>query len=296
VQGQSIPETAKLLLLAATAENYSGHTLAKAILDYAKDSAIEPEEVSDFQVTPGMGVTAIWNGTTVRKGSRDFIEHTGIDVGVSLQVIIEKLQVQGKTVVIVSKGKEVAGVISIMDAPKQGAREASDALKNIGIESIMVMGDNSKTAEAIAHLVGIERFYAGVLPSGKVEVIREIRTSSTAGIAMVGEGLNDSPALTAADVGIAIGSGTDIAIEAGDVVLVKSDIRDVVSAIEIAIKTVDKIKQNLAYAFPYNVVLIPVAAMGFLYPALGGHAMAASSVSVSASSLALKRWEAKLLG
>lgn len=273
MQGQSIPETAKLLLLAATAENYSGHTLAKAILDYAKDSAIEPEEVSDFQVTPGMGVTAIWNGTTVRAGSRDFIEHTGIDVVVSLQIIIEKLQVQGKTVVIVSKGKEVAGVISIMDAPKQGAREASDALKNIGIESIMVTGDNSKTAEAIAHLVGIERFYAGVLPSGKVEVIREIRTSSTAGIAMVGEGLNDSPALTAADVGIAIGSGTDIAI-----------------------KTVDKIKQNLAYAFPYNAVLIPVAAMGFLYPALGGYAMAASSVSVSASSLALKRWEAKLLG
>src|SRR5581483_3664818 len=141
--------------------------------------------------------------------------------------------------------------------------------------------------------VGIERVYAGVLPSGKVDAIAKIRKAGMV-VAMVGDGINDAPALTAADVGMAIGSGTDLAIEAGSVVLVKSDIRDVVSAVEIARKTVGKIKQNLAYAFLYNVVLIPVAAMGLLYPALAGLAMAASSVSVTASSLALKRWKPRL--
>jgi Cu+-exporting ATPase len=155
----------------------------------------------------------------------------------------------------------------------------------------MVTGDNSRTAREIARLVGIERIYAGVLPSGKVEAVETIRKQGGMVVAMVGDGVNDAPALSAADVGIAVGSGTDLAIEAGGVVLVRSDIRDVVAAIEIAKKTVSKIKQNLAYAFLYNVVLIPVAAAGLLYPALAGLAMAASSVSVTASSLALKRWK-----
>jgi Cu+-exporting ATPase len=291
-QGQSVPGGAGVLLLAATAENYSEHPLAKAIIGHAKGAGIEPAEVSDFQVTPGMGVTAVWDGATVRVGSREFIEQAGIGTGSSVQAV-ENLQAQGKTAVLVSAGSDVIGVIGLMDAPKPEAREAVEALKNLGIEPVMVTGDNRRTAEEIARQVGIERVYAGVLPSGKVDAIAKIRKAGMV-VAMVGDGINDAPALTAADVGMAIGSGTDLAIEAGSVVLVKSDIRDVVSAVEIARKTVGKIKQNLAYAFLYNVVLIPVAAMGLLYPALAGLAMAASSVSVTASSLALKRWKPRL--
>jgi Cu+-exporting ATPase len=287
-----VPGGAGVLLLAATAENYSEHPLAKAIIGHAKGAGIEPAEVSDFQVTPGMGVTAVWDGATVRVGSKEFIEQAGAGTGSSVQAV-ENLQAQGKTAVLVSAGSDVVGVIGLMDAPKPEAREAVEALKNIGIEPVMVTGDNRRTAEEIARQVGIERVYAGVLPSGKVDAIAKIRKAGTV-VAMVGDGINDAPALTAADVGMAIGSGTDLAIEAGSVVLVKSDIRDVVSAVEIARKTVGKIKQNLAYAFLYNVVLIPVAAMGLLYPALAGLAMAASSVSVTASSLALKRWKPRL--
>lgn len=176
-----------------------------------------------------------------------------------------------------------------MDAPRLEAKEAITALKALGIEPVMVTGDNIKTAEQIARLVGIERVHAGVLPAGKVDAVNALRKHGA--VAMVGDGINDAPAFTAADVGIAVGSGTDLAIEAGVVVLVRNDVRDLVAAIEIAKKTVGKIKQNLVYVFLYNVVLVPVAAAGLLYPALAGLAMAASSVSVTASSLALKRWK-----
>jgi Cu+-exporting ATPase len=257
-------------------------------MNHVKNSGVEPAEVSDFQVTAGRGVTAVLGKTTIRVGSADFMQDTGIATGSSMQAV-EKLQSQGKTAVLVSADSDIVGVIGLMDAPKPEAKEAIAALKSLGIEPVMVTGDNRKTAEEIARQVGIERVYAGVLPSGKVDAINGIRKSGT--VAMVGDGINDAPALTTADVGIAIGSGTDLAIEAGSVVLVRNSIYDVVSAVEIARKTVGKIKQNLFYAFAYNVVLIPVAAMGLLYPALAGLAMAASSVSVTASSLALKRWK-----
>jgi Cu+-exporting ATPase len=156
----------------------------------------------------------------------------------------------------------------------------------------MLTGDNERTANQIARSIGIERVFANVLPSGKVDVVKQIQKEGK-NVAMIGDGINDAPALTAADVGIAIGSGTDVAIEAGKVVLIRDDIRDVVAAVEIARKTVSKIKQNLIYAFVYNVILIPVAATGLLYPAFAGLAMAASSVSVTMSSLALKRWTPK---
>lgn len=285
--GESMHST-NVLALAATAENYSEHPLAKAIMSHARNAGVEPAEVSDFQVTAGMGVTAVLDKTTIRVGNIEFMERAGVATGSSVQAV-EKLQSQGKTAVLVSANSEVVGVIGLIDAPKPGAKEAIAALKGLGIEPVMVTGDNRRTAEEIARQVGIERVYAGVLPSGKVDAINEIRKSGT--VAMVGDGINDAPALTAADIGIAIGSGTDLAIEAGSVVLVRNSIYDVVSAVEIARKTVGKIKQNLFYAFAYNVVLIPVAAMGLLYPALAGLAMAASSVSVTASSLALKRWK-----
>ena len=155
----------------------------------------------------------------------------------------------------------------------------------------MLTGDNERTAREIAHSIGINKIFADVLPSEKVDIVEQIQNEGNSKkVAMIGDGINDAPALTAADVGIAIGSGTDIAIEAGDVVLIRDDIRDVVTAVEIARKTVSKIRQNLLYAFVYNIILIPVAATGLLYPALAGIAMAASSVSVTMSSLALKRW------
>lgn len=285
--GESV-QGADVLALAATAENYSEHPLARAIMSHAKGAGVEPREVSDFQAAAGMGVTAVFDGTTVRVGNSEFMERAGVSTGSSMQAV-ENLQAQGKTAVLVSANSDVVGAIGIIDAPKPEARKAIQALKDLGIEPVMVTGDNRRTAEEIARLVGIERVYAGVLPSGKVDAVNEIRKSGA--VAMVGDGINDAPALTAADVGIAIGSGTDLAIEAGSVVLVRNDIYDVVSAVEIARKTVGKIKQNLAYAFLYNVVLIPVAAAGLLYPALAGLAMAASSVSVTASSLALKRWK-----
>lgn len=182
----------------------------------------------------------------------------------------------------------------MLDIPKPGAKEAISDLKSLGIEPIMLTGDNEDTAKKIARTIGIERIFANVLPKGKVDVVTNIQDEQKQlrrkGVAMIGDGINDAPALTAADIGIAIGSGTDVAIEAGKVVLVRDDIRDVVVAVEIARKTVSKIKQNLIYAFMYNVILIPVAATGILYPAFAGIAMALSSVSVTMSSLTLKRW------
>jgi P-type Cu+ transporter len=203
--------------------------------------------------------------------------------------LIEKLQEEGKTVVLVAVNEMTVGIIALLDIPKANAKEAISMLKLLGIESIMVTGDNEKTAKQIARSVGIDRVFANVLPADKVEAIIQLQREGKK-VAMIGDGINDAPALTAADVGMAIGSGTDVAIEAGNVVLIRNDIQDVVAAIEIARKTVSKIRQNLLYAFAYNIILIPVAASGFLYPALAGIAMAASSVSVTMSSLALKGW------
>ncbi|HEX2557882.1 MAG TPA: heavy metal translocating P-type ATPase [Nitrososphaera sp.] len=273
----------QVLELAATAEQWSEHPLAKAIVARAKSNNIQPKDVDDFQATPGLGVTAAYRGTKIRVGSPGFIDAN------SSADIVDKMQREGKTVVLVSVDSRVVGAIGLLDTPKQGAMEAIAELKSLGIEPVMLTGDNMMTAKEIARMVGIERVFAGVLPSGKVDVVKKLQQEGNK-VAMIGDGINDAPALTAADVGIAIGSGTDLAVEAGNVVLIRDDIRDVVSSVRIARKIVSKIRQNLIYAFAYNVVLIPVAAVGLLYPALAGLAMAASSVSVTASSLALRRW------
>ena len=279
------------LALAAIAEKGSEHPLAKAIVAHAKNQGIKIEDVSYLEAIPGLGVMATYNDLSLKVGSPTFMQDQKIDIS-SSNKIIDRLQEEGKTAVIVSVDNTALGVIGLLDTPKQGAREAVSILKSMKIESVMLTGDNEKTARKIAQMVGIERIFANILPSGKVEVVRKIQNEGKK-VAMIGDGINDAPALTAADVGIAIGSGTDIAIEAGKVILVRDDIRDVVTAIEIAKKTVGKIKQNLTYAFMYNVVLIPVAAVGLLYPALAGIAMASSSVSVTMSSLAMKRWTPK---
>ncbi len=279
----TVQSESQVLEFAATAEQWSEHPLAKAIVEHARSKGIQPQDVDDFQAVPGMGVTAVYRGMTVKVGSPDFVSGQA-------EKAVEKLQSEGKTAVVVSVDDRIVGAIGLIDSPKKGATETMAALKSLGIEPVMLTGDNKKTAEAVAKAVGIARVFAGVLPSGKVDVVKQIQQEGKK-VVMVGDGINDAPALTAADVGIAVGSGTDLAVEAGSIVLVRSDIRDVVAAIEIARKTVSKIKQNLFYAFAYNVVLIPVAAAGLLYPALAGLAMAASSVSVTSSSLALRRWK-----
>jgi len=290
-----------LVTLAAIAEKGSEHPLAKAIVNYTQSNGIQQINdinVEEFEAIPGRGITAVYNGVTIKIGNQAFIQDQNIDLSSSMQ-LVEKLQGEGKTTVLVSVNNSVIGIIGLLDTPKPGAKEAITALKSLGIQPIMLTGDNENTAKEIARSVGIERVYANVLPSGKVDVVTSIQHEQKQryehqrqhkGVAMIGDGINDAPALTAADVGIAIGSGTDVAIEAGKVVLVRDDIYDVVTAIEIARKTVSKIKQNLIYAFLYNVILIPVAATGLLYPAFAGIAMAASSVSVTMSSLTLKRW------
>jgi len=279
------------LALAAIAEKGSEHPLAKAIVAHAKNQGMKIEDVSYFEAVAGLGVMATYNDLSLKVGNPTFMQDQKIDISSSNKTI-NRLQEEGKTAVIVSVDNTALGVIGLLDTPKKGAREAVSILKSMKIESVMLTGDNEKTARRIAQMVGIERIFANILPSGKVEVVRKIQNEGKK-VAMIGDGINDAPALTAADVGIAIGSGTDMAIEAGKVILVRDDIRDVVTAIEIAKKTVGKIKQNLTYAFMYNAILIPVAAVGLLYPALAGIAMATSSVSVTMSSLAMKRWTPK---
>ena len=279
----------RVLELAAIAEQWSEHPLARAIVEHAKNKGLQSKDVDDFQATPGMGIDAFYEGTKIKVGSPGFIRSANVEGVDSAADLVDKLQQEGKTVVLVSINGKLAGVIALLDSPKPGAKETIASLRSLGIEPVMLTGDNQRTADAVARQVGIKRVFAGVLPSGKVDVVKAIQHEGKK-VAMIGDGINDAPALTAADVGIAIGSGTDLAVEAGGVVLIREDIRDVVSAVQIAKKIVSKIKQNLAYAFMYNVVLIPLAAIGMLYPALAGLAMAASSVSVTASSLDLKRW------
>jgi Cu+-exporting ATPase len=281
-----------LLALAAIAEKGSEHPLAKAIVSHAQTKGIALSsfaDASEFEVTAGRGVTAVYSDLTIKVGSPGFMQDQNMDISSSVQSIIKRLQGEGKTTILVSVDGKIAGIIGLLDTPKSGAKEAVSALKSLGIESVMLTGDNERTAKEIARLVGIERVFANVLPSGKVDVVTTIQKEGRK-VAMVGDGINDAPALTAADIGIAIGSGTDVAIEAGKIVLIRDDIRDVVAAVEIAKKTVSKIKQNLIYAFMYNIILLPIAGAGLLYPALAGIAMAASSVSVTMSSLILKRW------
>jgi len=279
------------LFLAAIAERGSEHPLAKSIVIHAQNQGMKIDDASHFESVAGLGVIATYNNLSLKVGSPKYMQNQNIDISNSTQVI-ENLQEEGKTAVIVSADDVILGVIGLLDIPKDGAKEAVSILKSMGIESIMLTGDNEKTARKVAMMVGVERIFANVLPSGKVDVVRKIQSEGKK-VAMIGDGVNDAPALTAANVGIAIGSGTDIAMEAGKVILVRDDIRDVVIAIEIAKKTVGKIKQNLTYAFMYNAILIPIAALGFLYPALAGIAMAASSVSVTMNSLAMKRWMPK---
>lgn len=281
----------RVLSLAASLEADSEHPLAAAILAKAKTEQVSPAAVTDFQAVEGKGVTAVVNGQTAFVGNDKLLANHSVSADLKQRAIA--LQAEAKTVVFVGIGDEVIGLLAIQDAPKATSKEAIASLKARGLKTVMLTGDNERVAKAIADQVGIDSVIADVLPADKADHVSELQ--KTGKVAFVGDGINDAPALTVADVGIAMGSGTDIAIESGGIVLVKNDLRDVDRALAISRKTFSRIKLNLFWAFIYNVLGIPVAAGVFygigltLSPELAGLAMAFSSLSVVTSSVLLNR-------
>ncbi len=255
----------ELLGLAYSLEKKSEHPLAKAILQLARERGLLSREVNDFQALPGNGLTAVLDGAILRGGNRTFISsHTKIDGQILSQA--EALAADGKTPLYFSRDDRLAGVIAVADVIKEDSPQAVKELQDMGIHVVMLTGDNEKTARAIGRQAGVDQVIAGVLPDGKEEVIRALKEKGK--VAMVGDGINDAPALTRADMGIAIGAGTDIAIDAADVVLMKSRLSDVPGAIRMSRATLKNIHENLFWAFFYNVVGIPLAA-GLWYPLFG---------------------------
>lgn len=277
-----------LLITAAIAEKNSEHPLAKSIVIKAKEQKLVIESPTEFAAIPGKGVRAVFDGKTILVTSLNQMKQEGINLE-SIEENISSLQEEGKTVVAVSCDNVLIGIIALLDVPKTSAKKTLDELKKFNIDVIMLTGDNAKTAKTISENLLISNVFSEVMPSEKVNVIKQLQNEGKK-VGMVGDGINDAAALTQADIGIAIGTGTDIALEAGNIVLLRDDLFGIISSIEVSRKTIRKIKQNLFYAFAYNSILIPFAGFGLLYPALAGLAMAASSVSVTLSSLSLKLW------
>ena len=281
----------RVLQVAASLESGSEHPLASAILDQAQTDQVTPQTVAQFQAVEGQGVTATVNHQLAFVGNHKLASQAEVTPTLAQQAA--QLQREAKTVVYVGVADQVIGLIAIQDAPKSTSREAIAALKARGLKTVMLTGDNQRVAEAVAQDVGIDQVIADVLPSDKADHVAALQADGK--VAFVGDGINDAPALTTADVGIAMGSGTDIAIDAGGIVLVKNDLRDVDRALALSRKTFNRIKLNLFWAFIYNVLGIPVAAGVFftlgvtLSPELAGLAMAFSSLSVVTSSVLLNR-------
>jgi Cu2+-exporting ATPase len=259
-----------------------------------------PEHIEDFEALAGRGVRASVEGREVLVGTRRLMEERGISLGPIATKVDELLQ-QGKTLTIVALDGRLAGVAAVQDTPRPSAKEAVAGLRALGIEVAMLTGDNRQTGEAVAREIGIERVLAEVLPEHKADEVKRLQAEGKF-VAMVGDGINDAPALAQADLGIAIGAGTDVAVETGDIVLMRSDPRDVLGAIKLSKATVTKMKQNLFWAAIYNVVAIPLAA-GALYPSLGlllrpefgALAMSASSITVVTNALLLRRIDRELV-
>ncbi|WP_338215118.1 copper-translocating P-type ATPase [Companilactobacillus muriivasis] len=281
----------QVLSIAAALEESSEHPLATAILDKANADKIEVAAVSDFQAIEGKGVSATIDGQQAFVGNDKLLNDIKIDSELNEQMI--RLQNEAKTVVFVGMDQAIIGLIAIQDAPKETSKSAIAALKARGLRTVMLTGDNKRVAQAIAQEVGIDEVIADVLPGDKADHVEALQKNGK--VAFVGDGINDAPALTMADVGIAMGSGTDIAIESGGIVLMKNDLHDVAKALELSRKTFNRIKLNLFWAFVYNILGIPVAAGIFyaigltLSPELAGLAMAFSSLSVVTSSVLLNK-------
>ncbi|WP_026167011.1 heavy metal translocating P-type ATPase [Novosphingobium nitrogenifigens] len=279
-----------LLTLAAALERGSEHPLARAILKKAEDSAAPVSQVEDFETIPGKGVTGRIDGRVVSLGSPAWLAEIAVPASAPLAARAEAAQAQGKTVVGLAVEGRVAGYVAIADRIRETSIEAVRVLQEAGVEVVMLTGDNRHTAAAIAGQAGITRFAAEVLPQNKAEEVRRLQGEGHV-VGMAGDGINDAPALAQADVSFAIGGGSDVAIEAADVVLVRNDLRGVPTAIGLSRATLAKIRQNLFFAFVYNVLGIPLAAFGMLNPVIAGAAMAMSSISVVSNSLLLNRWK-----
>lgn len=290
----------ELLRLAAIAESGSEHPLGQSVVKKAKESGIPGSNPESFEAFSGHGFRATYGSHSVLIGNRKLMHENNITFNEGVDSTLKRLEQEGKTAVLVSIDGKLSGTIAMTDTVKESAREAIYSLmQKMGIEVIMLTGDNERTAKAIASKLGIERVLAQVLPQEKEEVIDQLKKEGRI-VAMVGDGINDTPALARADLGIAIGSGTDVAKETGGIIMIKGDVRDVATALELGKKIVSKIKQNLFWAFAYNTGLIPIAG-GALVPFLGvsvfgwlprlaGAAMALSSVTVVGNSLLLGRY------
>jgi Cu+-exporting ATPase len=293
----------ELLRLAAIAESGSEHPLAQAVIRKAKENGTPIANPDSFEAISGHGLKATYSTHTIMIGNRKMMEDNQVAITESVDAKLSGFEKEGKTAVLVAIDNTLSGILAISDTIKENARDAIKALKAKGIEVIMLTGDNKRTANAVASKLYIDRVIAEVLPHQKEEVIAKLKTKEGKVVGMVGDGINDAPALARADLGVAIGSGTDVAKETGGIILIKDDIRDVVTALDLGKKTVSKIKQNLFWAFAYNTGLIPVAA-GALVPLLGlgvfgwlpilaGLAMAMSSVTVVTNSLLLGKFKPK---
>ncbi len=277
----------EVLRLGAAAERGSEHPLAQAIVRGA--AGMELPEPEDFWSTPGQGIEATVEGHKVLVGNRKLMDENGIDY-TALSREADALAADGKTAMLVAVDGQAAGILAVADMLKDGSAEAIAELKRMGLDVVMITGDNERTARAVAARVGIEHVRAEVLPEDKQHEVERLKEEGRV-VAMVGDGVNDAPALAAADIGMAIGTGTDVAIEAGHVTLMKGDLRSIAAAVRLSRRTMQVIKQNLFWAFIYNVIGIPLAALGFLNPIIAGGAMAFSSVSVVSNSLRLRSYD-----
>ncbi|PKM82053.1 MAG: copper-translocating P-type ATPase [Firmicutes bacterium HGW-Firmicutes-14] len=279
-----------LLKLTASVENSSEHPLGLAIVKHARKLGLELEDITDFSAIPGHGIEAHVKDMKLYIGNRKLMEQKQVDIS-SIAEQAAQLEKEGKTAMLVAVGEKAAGIIAVADTVKEHSTEAITSLQKMGIEVWMITGDNRRTAEAIARQAGIpsDRVLAEVLPRDKAEQVEKLRHQGKV-VGMVGDGINDAPALATADLGIAIGTGTDVAMEASDITLMRGDLRGIPAAIKLSRAVMRNIKQNLFWALAYNSAGIPIAAMGFLSPVLAGAAMAFSSVSVVTNSLRLKRF------
>lgn len=286
-----------ILKFAAVAEKGSEHPIADAIISKARSRKVAVNDAGKFEAVHGKGVSAKYKSYNILLGNDKLMSDGKIKISVGVESEIMKLEEQGKTTIILSVNNSIIGLIAVADTLKENSKDAVSELQGLGKEVMMITGDNERTAKAIAAQVGIDKVLAEVLPQDKEEEIRKLQKEGKI-VAMVGDGINDAPALAAADVGMAIGAGTDIALEAGSIVLMKNDMRDIVKAIKLSSYTIKKIRQNLFWAFFYNAAGIPIAA-GILYPFFGfllnpmiaGAAMAFSSVSVVSNSLLMRYWK-----
>jgi P-type Cu+ transporter len=277
----------RVLAYLYAAEKLSEHPLAEAMVSYAKEKKVTVYKAEHFKAIPGHGIVAKVNDETVVVGTRKLMREHGI-VYIEFEETLTKLEQQGKTAMLIAIAGEIAGIVAVADKVKETAKEAIEQMKKLGIEVYMLTGDNERTAKAIAQQVGIEHVFAEVLPKEKADYVKQLQAKGKV-VAMVGDGINDAPALATADVGIAIGTGTDVAIETADITLMGGELTLIAKAIELSRITMKNIRQNLFWALIYNSAGIPIAAAGLLAPWIAGAAMAFSSVSVVANSLRLKR-------